>query len=518
MPHQRDLRHGEPAPRQLGAQHRADVRRRHQRRRGRGRQHLDARGRAAVVDRRRGRGERPQQVGPREVQVHLGHPGAPLDRHRGVAGQRAHPRAARRQRRPHDRAPRLLRRRDDQQGRVQPAGAEQGRLRDGALRRRERGGRGRRDPQGDLRQRHPREHGRLRQGLRPRRLPEPRDLEPGHGPLPRVSTTERRLRDAARAATTLLAFAASACASAPRVPIAEIADPVGDVRLHHPDSPGVRDGSFDLVGFSLYREGEDVVAELTFDAPVRPVDHVRVAEDLSRSLLPQTVDIYLDSVPGVGHIQALPGRGFDVPAAEAWDWVLVISPLADNEGGDILRPTHTIARGRTLRATFRGSEVPREISGVLVAVLATSTSGEGRVRQVVRSGADCRVWDDARCQLEGSGPPILDATSDVSDARPVPLDYLGAPRPRPTGVRVAFAQGALLTASPVAEGQLVAGQLVTVVDAAGQALGTATVLSVAGDAASLRLTSGEASEGASAVIPVTATTPIAPAPEGGDHK
>lgn len=333
-----------------------------------------------------------------------------------------------------------------------------------------------------------------------------------------MSTTERRLRDAARAATTLLAFAASACASAPRVPIAEIADPVGDVRLHHPDSPGVRDGSFDLVGFSLYREGEDVVAELTFDAPVRPVDHVRVAEDLSRSLLPQTVDIYLDSVPGVGHIQALPGRGFDVPAAEAWDWVLVISPLADNEGGDILRPTHTIARGRTLRATFRGSEVPREISGVLVAVLATSTSGEGRVRQVVRSGADCRVWDDARCQLEGSGPPILDATSDVSDARPVPLDYLGAPRPRPTGVRVAFAQGALLTASPVAEGQLVAGQLVTVVDAAGQALGTATVLSVAGDAASLRLTSGEASEGASAVIPVTATTPIAPAPEGGDHK
>jgi len=326
------------------------------------------------------------------------------------------------------------------------------------------------------------------------------------------------LRDAARVTTLFVVLAASACASAPRVPIAELADPSGDVRLRHPDSPGVRDGTFDLEAFALYRQGEDVVAELTFGAPVRSLDQVRIAEDLTRSLLPQTIDIYLDSVPGAGHIAALPGRGFDVPAAEAWDWVLVISPLGDNDGPDIIRPTHVVTRGRTLRATFHGAEVPPGISGVLVTVMATSTTGEGRVRQVVRSGADCRAWDDARCALEGSGPPVLDATGDVTEGRPVSLDYLGQPRPRPTGVPVVFAQGALITASPVREGQLSAGQLVTVVDAAGLPLGTATVLSVAGDAASLRLVKGEVGDEASAVIPVEATTPIAPGSAGDDHE
>ncbi len=309
----------------------------------------------------------------------------------------------------------------------------------------------------------------------------------------------------------------SACATQPRTVLVDLADPEGDVRLVHPDAADIRAGTFDLERFTLWREGDEVVAEVTFAAPVRRLRDVRLAEDLAVDLWPQTVDVYLDSVPGAGHIAALPGRGFDVPAAEAWDWVLVISSLRDNDGGDVLRPTHVVSSGHTLRASFHARDIPPHIAGVLVAVMATSTTGEGRVRQVAPSGGDCHVWDDARCHLVGAGPPVLDATEEVVPARPVPLAYPSGDRPRPTGIPVAFAQGALLTASPVRDGELAAGQLVTVVDAAGVAIGTATVLSVAGDAASLRLTAGEASQGASAVIPVTATIPIAPTSPGGDQ-
>lgn len=312
-------------------------------------------------------------------------------------------------------------------------------------------------------------------------------------------------------------FWASACATQPRTVLVDLADPEGDVRLVHPDAAGIREGTFDLEHFTLWREGDEVIAEVTFAAPVHKLKGVRLAEDLAVDLWPQTVDVYLDSVPGAGHIAALPGRDFDVPAAEAWDWALVISSLRDNDGGDVLRPTHIVSSGRTLRASFHARDIPPHIAGVLVTVMSTSTTGEGRVRQVTPSGGDCHVWDDERCHLVGTGPPVLDATADVAPVRPVPLAYPNGDRPRPTGIPVAFAQGALLTASPVPEGALAAGQLVTVMDAAGVAIGTATVLSVAGDAASLRLTAGEASQGAVAVIPVTATTPLAPESPGGDH-
>lgn len=313
-------------------------------------------------------------------------------------------------------------------------------------------------------------------------------------------------------------FALGACATSNPTPVFDLPDPAGDVRLHHPPSALVGPGTFDLERFSLARDGDRVIVEVTFGAPLRTERAARVAEDLTRDLLPQTVDVYLDTVPGEGQLRALPGRGFTVPASEAWDWVLVVSSLDDLDEANVIRPLHVVTRGRTLRATFDGRRVPREIAGVLPVVLATSTSGEGRVRPVQLAGGDCHVWQDERCFLEGKGPPVLDTVGEVTGGRVIALHYRDGERPRPSTLPIVFKQGEVLTVSPTPEGLLAVGALVTVVDAAGAPLGTASVMSVVGEVSSLRWVGGEVPEAASAIIPSAGPVTPPAAPKSGDQE
>lgn len=284
-------------------------------------------------------------------------------------------------------------------------------------------------------------------------------------------------------------------------PLIDFADHGGDVRLEHPIHPGVDGGTFDLEHFTLERTAESWRVEATFASPVRLIGDVRAAQDRVVDMLPMTIDVYLDTRPDAGHLTALPGRDFRVPASEAWDRVLVVSSLPDVSEAGVVHALRVTPSGRRLTATFPASAIDEPVRGLLVVVLATSATGQGRVRPAARGVAECRVWDEIRCHLVGDGPPVLDAlATDVSPGRPLPLLYLAGDRPTPKGVPVVFQRGALISAAPIEAGQIEAGRLATVLDAGGRALGTAMVLSVSGDTASLELVGAQSIEGAHTVV------------------
>lgn len=162
---------------------------------------------------------------------------------------------------------------------------------------------------------------------------------------------------------------------------------------------------------------------------------------------------------------------------------------------------HLVTSGRTVRGRFPLDAVPGEIRTALAVVLATSTRATGQVRPVGILKGDCSTWDDDRCQLDGKGPPVLDATgpivSDVISVTRV-LRVLGEPdvssEPAPVSqaasAPVAFYGSGLVVASPVPDAlarSLKLGVLGTLQDAEGRAVGTAVVESLASTAVSMRV-------------------------------
>lgn len=296
--------------------------------------------------------------------------------------------------------------------------------------------------------------------------------------------------------TAVLGACASAGANNPPWSF-EMADPRGDVRLEHPAHPDIERGTFDLEHVKLERVGDRFELEVTFAAQVRRLTDVRPARDRVVEMVPMTIDVYLDTRDG-GQVDALPGRGFRVPAGEAWDHVLVMSELPDLSETGLIHAQRVTVAGRRLHATFLAAGV-EDVRGVLVVVLATSSSGDGRVRQVGSTG-ECRVWDDFRCVLIGTDPPVIDALGEVKPGRPVALHYAEGRRPAVSATPVIFVRGKLIGVAPIQPGQAIVGRFATVVDATGQALATAVVLSVVGDTASLEVTGEGTVEGATGVV------------------
>ena len=286
-----------------------------------------------------------------------------------------------------------------------------------------------------------------------------------------------------------------------REPLIDYADHLGDVRLEHPPYPGLDGGTFDLEHFTLERSREGWRVEATFASPVPTLTEVRAARDRVVAMVPQTIDVYLDLLPDAGHLTALPGREFRVPASEAWDRVLVVSSVPDVDEAGVVHALRVTPNGRRLTATFPADAIAAPVRGLLVVVLATSATAEGRVRPAGRGAAECRVWDEIRCHLVGDGPPVIDALAEeVRPGRPLPLRYVAGDRPAPKGIPVVFHRGALISAAPVAAGEVEKGRLATVLDAAGVALGTAIVVSVSGDTASLEVVGAQSIEGAATVV------------------
>lgn len=278
-------------------------------------------------------------------------------------------------------------------------------------------------------------------------------------------------------------------------------DPIGDTRLAHPTHAQVTTAHFDLERVTLAPSAEGWRLEATFAKPIPTLKEVRAARDRVVEIVPQTIDVYLDLGDG-GHVDALPGRGFRFPSTEAWDRVLVATSMPDTSFDDAVYAKRVTAQGRRLVAVFPRDAIPASgVRGVLVVVLATAPEGEGRVRGVTSSGSDCQVWDEQRCQLIGEGSAIVDALSvDVIGQRPVAMLYPEGQRPRADGIPVVFSRAALLGAAPVDARDVAKGDLATVFDRAGVALGTAIVLDVVGDTASMEIVGKGALEAASSVV------------------
>ena len=91
------------------------------------------------------------------------------------------------------------------------------------------------------------------------------------------------------------------------------------------------------------------------------------------------MEIYIDSSPEVGAIEALPDRNIHVTASEAWDQVLVMSSIRELNLPGLIYASHLIARGKTLIGVFE--KEGRSLS-ILYVVLVTASSprGTGRIR------------------------------------------------------------------------------------------------------------------------------------------
>ncbi len=268
-------------------------------------------------------------------------------------------------------------------------------------------------------------------------------------------------------------------------PAVRLVDATGDVRLRHPEVAGLERGTFDLVELALSRDAQDrVVVEATFAAPVRQLTGARVRTDEVIALYPQTVDVYLDLVPDAGQVATLPGRLVHVPAAEAWDAVLVLSSVRRAPADGATLPLALTAHGRTLRGVFPAGAVVGTIRGVLALVLATSPRSDGGVRGVGNAlTTDCRTFDRKACLLTGDAPPVLDATGAVGLT--MALVYLDGQRPDARRTPVVYARGVLVNAAPAPPATTV-GTLATLHDAGGVVIGTAVVEGVVGEVLALR--------------------------------
>ena len=267
-----------------------------------------------------------------------------------------------------------------------------------------------------------------------------------------------------------------------------MSDPAGDVRLIHPQHPAIGSGTFDLSSFELLETETHIIAKAEFVSPVRIIHNIRLSEDRRASVYPQTVDIYIDSSPEVGDVKTLPDREVYVPANEAWDQVLVMSSIRELHTPGTVYASHLIVRGRTFIGAFPKADINLPIRGALVLVAATSARGDGRIRKASTFKGVCTDWNQDRCTLLGSGPPILDSTSTIDAKQPVPLRYLdGQTRPPAVTYPVVFRRGRLIGVAPVSHDRIKPGMIATVFDKEGQAIATAVVLNLVEDTVSLEV-------------------------------
>ena len=284
------------------------------------------------------------------------------------------------------------------------------------------------------------------------------------------------------------------------VSVWKVTDPDNDVRLTHPEHPDINGGTFELTSFELLESDTHLIARAVFSSPVRAIRNVRLSEDRRGTIYPQTVDIYIDSSPEVGAMEALPDRNIHVTASEAWDQVLVMSSIRELNLPGLIYASHLIARGKTLIGVFEKEGVVSPIRGALVLVTASSPRGTGRIRLASTFKGICTDWNQMRCTLLGSGPPVLDATTTITGKRPVRLTYFGtAERPQPKTVPVVFSRGRLVGAAPVPSNRIEPGHIATIFDDAGVAVATAVVLSIVDDTASLEIIGDAEIENAKAV-------------------
>lgn len=138
-----------------------------------------------------------------------------------------------------------------------------------------------------------------------------------------------------------MAWASMLCVAALATPgggtptnLVSLTDPAGDDNGpgHYvaPSGADYRSGDFDLRQFRVRLDGDQVVFLVTVGTAVREPDTTRRTNrsplDLSAGIFVQNVDIYIDSDPQAGFVEALPGRRIRFAPEAAWDVAVVLTP------------------------------------------------------------------------------------------------------------------------------------------------------------------------------------------------
>lgn len=246
-------------------------------------------------------------------------------------------------------------------------------------------------------------------------------------------------------AALLLPWAACAALAQPALPIT-ITDPAGDDHgdgtLSPPRDAAWAEGDLDLRTLTLADDGGTLRVEATFANPVRHPSTARGAglgsEDLSvfarRGFYAFNLDLYLDldRQPGLGLVQALPGRGLRLDPATAWDKAVVLTPRPElmrrqlrdalEAGGlagaaldaELDRRVHFVTdvrvRGRTVSFTVpRGFVAPAQVANASLVAVVTA--------------AKLTIESDVGVSLvRGAPPPVLGA---LQPAPGRPADAVG---------------------------------------------------------------------------------------------
>src|SRR5437763_692210 len=144
-------------------------------------------------------------------------------------------------------------------------------------------------------------------------------------------------------------------------------DPAGDVAYVPPLDSEFSDGDFDLRRFAVYRDGEDILFEVTLGAPIRRPQVTQRTNSselqLVNGIYLQNIDIYIDTdrTPGSGYSVCIPGRRVAFADGRTWEKAVVLTPqpgparvIAEEAMGKAA--THVIfvegiqSRGRTVIA------------------------------------------------------------------------------------------------------------------------------------------------------------------------
>jgi hypothetical protein len=176
------------------------------------------------------------------------------------------------------------------------------------------------------------------------------------------------MRIGARAAAAAIVAGLLGGSTADAAPFrVRLEDPRGDDHgpgaYAYPSGDAYPRGSFDLLSFEAWREGDELVLEVGFAAVIRAPRHERRthAQEIrfENELYVQNVDIYVDSDPAGGSVDGVPGRNVRIDAESAWETVIVLTPMPFevrgildgwSKGRRVLVPPDLRAKGRSVRA------------------------------------------------------------------------------------------------------------------------------------------------------------------------
>lgn len=261
-----------------------------------------------------------------------------------------------------------------------------------------------------------------------------------------------------------LAFGIAAVATPAGAETLTFADPAqddfGPGAYSYPTDAVYKRGTFDLREVVLEDKGAKVEIRVTVSAPIEDPWDSKSWDGNGFSL--QMVQVYLDTAPGGGRTETLPGLNAGFAKEDGWEKVVVISPQgrtrleaelgakAGTMKANVVIPQKTTARGKTLVAVVKAAD------------LGGAPKATWGVQAVMQSNEGYPAEDDllTRKVNEYPGQHRFGGGSDF-ECDPHVLDVLVAPAEGADGEKAA--QKAALAYECGADGRAVRGAILPMV-------------------------------------------------------